>query len=94
MGWTYEYVESLSLSTLNKTVKFLRIHPPLELMVAGYLGIKYGEDTEAQKEIGHKAMEKAFSKINVEKSKKRMKFSSPDLLERTKKMFEQQNKGD
>lgn len=90
MHWTYEYVESLSLSTLNKTVKYLRIHPPLELMVAGYLGVKYGEDTEFQQEVGKKQMEKAFSKINVDKSKKKMRFSSPDLLERTKKMFEQQ----
>lgn len=92
MHWTYEYVESLSLSTLNKTVKYLRIHPPVELMVAGYLGIKYGEDGDVKKQATDKKMAEVFKKINVDSSKKKMKFTSPDILERTKKMFEEQNK--
>lgn len=92
MHWTYEYVESLSLSTLNKTVKYLRIHPPVELMVAGYLGIKYGEDSDVKKQVVNKKMAEVFKKINVDSSKKKMKFTSPDILERTKKMFEEQNK--
>lgn len=90
MHWTYEYVESLSLSTLNKTIRYLRIHPPLELMVASYLGVKFGEDSEVEKEAGQKQMEKTFKKINIDKSKKKMKFTSPDLLDRAKKMFENQ----
>lgn len=87
MGWTYDYVESISLSTLNHTIRYLRIHPPLELMVASYLGIKFGEDVEKQKEVSKGLMKEEFKKMNLEKTSKKIKFTNPEMLKKAKEMF-------
>lgn len=89
MHWTYKDVESLSLSVFNKLIKHLSLFPPLELMVAGYLGINYGHDAEKAKFDKEYALAKRMSKIDVEKSKAKTRLTNPDLLLKAKQKFEQ-----
>lgn len=40
-GWTWDYVEdTLTTPRLNALYEEWRLHPPLPLMIAAYLGIK------------------------------------------------------
>lgn len=60
--------------------------------MAGYLGINFGQDNEKKEELEKEKMKEKFSNMNIEKTAKKINFTDKTLLERTKKMFEEQKK--
>ena len=46
-GWTLDAVGAMTISDLDDMEAYWRRHPPVHLLVAGYLGIGGEEDDEA-----------------------------------------------
>lgn len=87
MKMGYEEVESLSLSILYHLLNYLKYSPPLELMVAGYMGIKFGENKEIKQKKQENNLKKIVSKINLEKTKAKNIFTNSDMLDRLKEKY-------
>lgn len=97
MKWTFEYVESLSLTTFNYILEYLSLHPPLELIAASYLGMSWGQDIQEQKEKERKELAYEFKDIDFDSIKMDVKIYDETLLERTKnlyKEYEEENDGE